>query len=268
VRWGVIVAIVGAGCGRISFDVIASEHPDAPLVDASIDALTVLCAGHAGPASVLISQGAVKFCIDSTEVTNAQYETFINSSPSLASQPAYCAFNTTYVPTARWPVVAGQEQLPVAGMDWCDADAYCAWAGKRLCGRIGGGPVPGSNRGIPTQSEWTFACTMAGALTYPYGPAYQAGICVDSVYAVAGPTDVATATGCVGGFPGLYDMSGNITEWEDSCDTVTGSTDNCAYRGGEYLHAPDGTSCNVQEIFQRGDTFQGTGGFRCCSDAL
>jgi hypothetical protein len=43
---------------------------------------------------------------------------------------------------------------------------------------------------------------------------------------------------CIGGSPGLYDMSGNVAEWEISCD---GATDECLVRGGAF----DGLAVDV-----------------------
>ncbi len=274
----IVFLVVCAGCGRLDFDQLDIKVADAAS-DTPTDSAFPACAGHAGTTTpILIATATSPFCIDRTEVTAGQYAAFLASDPSLADQPAVCAFDLDYTPTTvanRWPVVAGIENLPIGAIDWCDARAYCAWAGKRLCGKIGGGPVSGATRGDPTQSEWTFACTMGGAYGingYPYGPSYVAGNCVDKVYPGTNggsqPIDVGTAAQCEGGFPGLFDMSGNITEWEDSCDATTGGSDTCAYRGGEYGHVMDGTSCNIQEIFLRSDVNQPSGGIRCCSDAL
>ena len=44
-----------------------------------------------------------QYCIDSIEVTYAAYKLFINSNPNIGTQPAYCTWNTTYVPSAGWP---------------------------------------------------------------------------------------------------------------------------------------------------------------------
>lgn len=50
------------------------------------------------------------------------------------------------------------------------------------------------------------------------------------------PATAASAVGsfaaCVGGVPGLYDMSGNLGEWGDACAANTGENDYCQVRGG------------------------------------
>jgi hypothetical protein len=38
-------------------------------------------------------------------------------------------------------VGAGSGNFPITNVDWCDAYAYCAGIGKRLCGKIGGGTL-------------------------------------------------------------------------------------------------------------------------------
>ena len=66
---------------------------------------------------------------------------------------------------------------------------------------------------------------------------------------------------CNGGYQGLYDMGGNVLEWEDSCDGSNGSTDGCLVRGGAYF---DETSCSFSQSVSR-DNPDNRIGFRCCS---
>ena len=54
-------------------------------------------------------------------------------------------------------------------LGWCDAAAYCAWAGKRLCGAIGGGQTPEKAVSDPLADEWLYVCTNGGKTKYPYG---------------------------------------------------------------------------------------------------
>jgi formylglycine-generating enzyme required for sulfatase activity len=223
------------------------------------------CPGTAGPEPVRVSLGAVSFCIDSTEVTNGQYLAFVMTGPSVNDLPSICQDNVSFVPGTSWPPMASQLDLPVGGPTWCDAWAYCNWAGKRLCGRIGGGAVEPTDRTNAFVDEWMFACTGGGVHVEPYGDTYVDGTCVGGGWTGAKPAPVGTATMCEGGFPGLFDMVGNIAEWEDACEANTGPADNCDYRGGEHGHAPDvaSLSCGVQETFPR-DSLEPTGGFRCC----
>src|SRR5215207_6646428 len=91
------------------------------------------------------------YCMDRTEVTNEEYSLFLASSPGTANQVAACGFNTSFVPdtsaacaaeeVAKYDPVA-RPNVPVGCVDWCDAKRYCEWAGKRLCGAIGGGSNP------------------------------------------------------------------------------------------------------------------------------
>src|SRR5262249_38882622 len=83
--------------------------------------------------------GPGSYCIDATEVTYSQYQIFINQNPATGNQPAFCAWNNTYIPQDNWPVVPSQAALPIRSVDWCDAYAYCKSVNKHLCGKIGGG---------------------------------------------------------------------------------------------------------------------------------
>lgn len=73
---------------------------------------------------------------------------------------------------------------------------------------------------------------------------------------------------CVGGYPGLFDMSGNVNEWEDSCAGSLGSSDACLLRGGAY---DDGFAsgllgcCLAANAHNLRSAADPTVGFRCCS---
>jgi formylglycine-generating enzyme required for sulfatase activity len=194
-------------------------------------------------------------------VTNAQYATFVaEKAGDTSGQPAYCSWNTGFAPTDVPP--AGSEQLPVIQIDWCDAFAYCLWAGKRLCGAISGGSTPVARFGDPEVSAWYDACSSHGTLAFPYGDTAVPGRCNGT----GGPTLVAVGSlaECRGAAPpyaSVFDMMGNVSEWEDGCTGATGKDDECRVRGGS--RSSNDLRCLRDEVVAR-STAKGDLGFRCC----
>lgn len=145
------------------------------------------------------------FFIDRTEVTNSQYQKFIDA--------------TGYRPPPSWQgprFPEGADTLPVTDVTWEDANAYAKWAGKRL----------------PTEEEWEFAARGADdRYIYPWGEEWLP----DASNSKSDENDQRRLAP-VGQFPkgaspfGLLDMSGNVWEWTAS--------DFKAYPGGKVsLHA-------------------------------
>ena len=112
---------------------------DGATVDGSTDAASA--DAGAGPRADMVAVAG--FFIDAHEATFAEYAAFVDalSSKSPPALPARCAFKTDFMPSACTDVAALPSQHPAACVDWCDAFAYCAFNGKRLCGKTGGGPV-------------------------------------------------------------------------------------------------------------------------------
>jgi formylglycine-generating enzyme required for sulfatase activity len=219
------------------------------------------------PGPVLVPAGG--FCIDSTEVTVAQFTTYLAAKGgSLAGQPALCAWNTSLVP-GGWPP-AGSTAQPVPNANWCQAYMFCQWAGKRLCGAPDGGPADPNGWYDATKSEWFAACSRNddGLHDYPYGNAYETAAC-NGVDYDAGKALPSLAS-CVGGYPGLHDMSGNVYEWEDSCGqadggtALTGPNDYCHTRGGAYDQVATTLQCDDGTAYTR-ESQSPNLGFRCCS---
>ena len=98
------------------------------------------CSCPTGMVSVPITGGGGHFCVDAVEVTYTQYQSFYSANPAL-TQPQACSATTSYTPSSNWPAAPAQAAQPVRYVSWCQAVDYCLWAGKRLCGMIGGGSV-------------------------------------------------------------------------------------------------------------------------------
>jgi formylglycine-generating enzyme required for sulfatase activity len=206
------------------------------------------------------------FCIDATEVTSAQYAQWLATNPVPNDDPRACSWKTNHEPT----VGLTGDAMPVVGVDWCDAYAFCAAAGKRLCGRIGGGATGYLNEWEqPSSSQWTFACMGGGGNVYPYGDTYVPGRCNGDapVGALSLVKDgYPDCRGEVKPFDGIWDMSGNAFEWEDSCNAGSGTGDYCRRRGG--WSGSDGT--HLQCVGTADAAFRqssdGMTSFRCCAD--
>lgn len=126
------------------------------------------------------------FLIDKTEVTAAQYQRCVEAGAcSAPSADAHCTFG-----------VAGKENHPINCVDWNQAAAYCAWAGKRL----------------PTEAEWEKAARGTDGRVYPWGDAWDASK-LNS--AESGPgTTTAVGSYLAGASPhDALDMAGNVREW-------------------------------------------------------
>lgn len=224
----------------------------------------ITCPTARGPKMLYVA-APTPYCIDETEVTDMQFNAFIGATdkPTLAT---FCAGRMSTLRTA-----VGPSTRPAVNVEWCHAYAYCKWAGKRLCGKHGGGSVTSADvtTGV---SQWSYACSGGSSpLVYPYGggTAYEPYCVGDSTsITTVKPVDEPTYANCHGraGFESLMHMAGNAREWEDSCDTtIVGSTTECQTRGGSWSSAYNRLTC-VHSAPLPVTTADAETGFRCCYD--
>lgn len=227
------------------------------------------CPSRHGPSMVKVAG----FCIDSTEVTVGQYAAFLEAMSDLpggglVDQPAACASNATFKPPYWWRATPAEsdaglseadvDDMPVSVVDWCDARAFCAWAGKRLCGRIGGGALSAAEA-TTKASEWFVACSHNDARAFPYGDRFEADAC--NGIGSRGRQPVGSHPKCVGGYDGVFDMVGNVQEWIDDCDQDSGA---CPMPGGSFGFPEGSLRCGATDRQERTASLP-QGGFRCCA---
>ncbi len=182
------------------------------------------------------------FLIDKFEVTNAQYRTFVIKAnywlPGQWENNGYLLTRAILEPAdidklrqfaaekmrldmdtrtaSKEALIAAIEKrqkafdnLPVTGVTWQNARAYCAWVGKRL----------------PTEAEWEKAARGPNGLEFPWGNDW------DPAKLNAGSADIwPEGVAPAGSYPagkspyGVHDMAGNVMEWvEDWYQSYPGS---------------------------------------------
>ncbi len=125
------------------------------------------------------------FRIDRTEVTRSNWDRCMRAGA--------CSSPREFGPRYHEPT------MPVVGVSWSQARAYCQWAGGRL----------------PTEREWEKAGRGTDGRTYPWGEDRPTPR--HAVYSrdLGGPGAVGTHPAGDSPF-GVHDMAGNVWEWTES----------------------------------------------------
>jgi formylglycine-generating enzyme required for sulfatase activity len=234
---------------------------------------------------VTLTLNSVTFSIDATEVTLGQWNAWTKTNPSrLPSTDSRCGWSST----RSWelnPICVGsaayykgndEDHHPVTCVTWCDAYQYCSGIGKRLCGDLSGENLVPSLLERAGRDAWYTACSSGGVNIYPYAPVnYQIGLCTDEWYwenltLPKTTTPVGSRSECttnpVNGL-GIYDLSGNVREWIDACESG-GADVSCYSQGGSFVsndfYGPIYLACDSAEPDRR-DTISNQHGIRCCS---
>ena len=144
------------------------------------------------------------FVIDKTEVTNYEYEQFVQATGHEA--PSHWVGNKP---------IQGQELLPVTFVSYHDAVAFAEWRSHR----------DGVQWRLPTEEEWEYAARGGDQdNVYPWGNNWSDENAITKSSGATMPKDVGSAVNDKTRW-GVMDMMGNVYEWTSTKATYyPGST--------------------------------------------
>jgi len=98
------------------------------------------------------------------------------------------------------------DQLPVVGVSWYEASAYCAWLSAQT----------GESIRLPSEAEWEYAARGVDGRIYPWGDIFSHERCNIRSTGIGRALDVGQYSP-LGDSPfGVADMIGNVSEWTSS----------------------------------------------------
>jgi serine/threonine-protein kinase len=227
------------------------------------------------------------YWIDQTDVTNAMFAQFV-AATGYKTEAEKAGTGSVFNPDSKqWEDKAGADwrhpggpedsnsrldAYPVVQVTWPDANAYCAWAGRRL----------------PTEAEWEKAARGTDGRRYPWGNTPAAGnrlnfadLSLSQLWVDQSVNDGFAYASPVGHYPdgvspyGALDMAGNVWQWTADwfsdayyaawpAVNPTGPEQGSArvVRGGSWLNQ----AINVRAAYRYGSppsTRSTSTGFRC-----
>ena len=164
------------------------------------------------------------FYLDRTEVTNAQYQQFMDATGYRPSDSHNFLKDWDWSRRQHPRHLAGWADRPVTWVSPEDARAYATWAGKRL----------------PNDWEWQYAAQGPDGRLYPWGNTFDASrvpVTYSGRDGLPGPADVTAHPGGASPF-GVLDMVGNVWQWTN--EFTDAHTAAAVIRGGSY-YRPQGS---------------------------
>ncbi|XP_027726218.1 inactive C-alpha-formylglycine-generating enzyme 2 isoform X2 [Vombatus ursinus] len=218
------------------------------------------------------------FAIDKYPVTNRDFREFVRQKKYLTEAES---FGWSFVfedlvsdelkkkvtqklePAGPGSGIRDRLDFPVLHVSWNDAQAFCAWRGKRL----------------PTEEEWEFAARggLKGRL-YPWGNQFQLNR--TNLWQGKFPQADTAEDGFHGASPvdafppqnnyGLYDLMGNVWEWTASMyGTPFPGQDRKVLRGASWIDTVEGSANHRARVTTRmgntPDSASDNLGFRCAA---
>lgn len=175
-----------------------------------------------------------EYAISQYPITNAHYAVFAKAQHRVFS----------YTP--------GLENIPVTGVAWDDAVAFCRWLSQRT----------GNVFRLPTEAEWEKAARGPDGRLYPWGDDWDPSrVSAGALHNLPAPIGLCSPLG--DSVFGISDMSGNVWEWcadwfdarayvrrvansngrmvQDPLGPATG--EGCVVRGGAFDSPPKHARC-------------------------